>query len=50
MQHLMHQMISGEMAEWLKAADCKSARVRVRRFESFSLHHLYLSGDIDKRV
>jgi hypothetical protein len=30
----------GGMAEWLKAADCKSARVRVRRFESFSLHRI----------
>jgi hypothetical protein len=27
------------VAEWLKAADCKSARVRVRRFESYPLHH-----------
>ena len=27
------------MAEWLKAADCKSAHVSVRRFESFSAHH-----------
>ena len=26
------------MAEWLKAADCKSAHVSVRRFESFSAH------------
>ena len=29
----------GGVAEWLKAADCKSARVRVRRFESYPLHH-----------
>jgi hypothetical protein len=28
------------VAEWLKAADCKSARVYVRRFESYPLHHL----------
>ena len=27
------------MAEWLKAADCKSADVRLRRFESYPLHH-----------
>jgi hypothetical protein len=31
---------NGGVAERSKAADCKSARVRVRRFESFSLHHL----------
>ena len=28
----------GEMAEWLKAADCKSADECLRRFESFSPH------------
>ena len=28
------------MAEWLKAADCKSAHVCVRWFESSSAHHL----------
>ncbi len=27
------------MAEWLKAADCKSVLVRVRRFEPYSAHH-----------
>ena len=27
------------MAEWLKAADCKSARVSVRWFESSPVHH-----------
>ena len=27
------------MAEWLKAADCKSVLIRVRRFESFPAHH-----------
>jgi hypothetical protein len=26
------------MAEWLKAADCKSAHVSVRRFEPYSAH------------
>ena len=26
------------MAEWLKATDCKSVLVRVRRFESYSAH------------
>ena len=29
----------GGVAEWLKAADCKSARESVRRFESYLLHH-----------
>ena len=29
------------MAEWLKAADCKSARVSVRRFESFPFHQWF---------
>src|SRR6187402_841034 len=28
----------GEVAEWLKAADCKSARASVRWFESSTLH------------
>src|SRR5687767_3198980 len=28
----------GEVAEWLKAADCKSARASVRWFESSPLH------------
>ena len=32
--------LSGGMAEWSMAADCKSARVSVRRFKSCSLHHL----------
>ena len=30
----------GQVAEWLKAADCKSARVCVRWFESSPVHHL----------
>ena len=30
---------SGGVAEWLKAADCKSARDSVRWFESSPLHH-----------
>ena len=30
----------GEVAEWLKAADCKSARASVRWFESSPLHHI----------
>src|SRR5919109_373888 len=34
----------GGVAEWLKAADCKSARVRVRRFESYPLHHAWTAA------
>ena len=30
----------GQMAEWLKAADCKSADVSLRRFESFFAHRI----------
>ena len=30
---------AGEVAEWTKAADCKSAGVSLRRFESFPPHH-----------
>jgi hypothetical protein len=29
----------GQVAEWLKAADCKSARESVRWFESNPVHH-----------
>src|SRR3569623_2466584 len=29
----------GQVAEWLKAADCKSARASVRWFESSPVHH-----------
>jgi hypothetical protein len=32
------------VAEWLKAADCKSARASVRWFESSPLHHSLKSG------
>ena len=28
----------GQMAEWLKATDCKSVHVSVRRFEPYSAH------------
>ena len=31
----------GEVAEWLMAADCKSALLRVRWFESSPLHHCF---------
>ena len=30
---------AGEVAEWTKAADCKSAGASLRRFESFPPHH-----------
>lgn len=29
----------GQVAEWLKAADCKSVPFGVRRFESYPVHH-----------
>ncbi len=32
---------NGEVAEWSMAADCKSARVSVRRFKSCPLHQLH---------
>ena len=32
-------ILYGGVPEWPKGADCKSAGVRLRRFESFSLHH-----------
>ncbi len=31
-------LVFGQMAEWLKATDCKSVLFGVRRFESFSAH------------
>ena len=35
---------SGEIPEWSKGADCKSADIRLRRFESYSRHHyLFIS-------
>ena len=30
------------MPEWLKGADCKSASVSLRWFESISTHHFYI--------
>ena len=30
----------GQMAEWLKATDCKSVLSRVRRFEPYSAHQI----------
>ena len=35
---------AGEVAEWTKAADCKSAGASLRRFESFPPHHLQNAG------
>ena len=31
--------LAGEVPEWTKGADCKSAGLCLRRFESFPLHH-----------
>ncbi len=36
----IRRSLVGQVAEWLKAADCKSARVTVRWFESSPVHHL----------
>jgi hypothetical protein len=33
---------SGQVAEWLKAADCKSARFSVRWFESSPVHQFFI--------
>ena len=33
----------GQMAEWLKATDCKSVLSRVRRFETYSAHYIHRS-------
>src|SRR4051794_14183834 len=37
-RHMARLPSPGEVAEWLKAADCKSARASVRWFESSHLH------------
>ena len=34
----------GSVAEWLKAADCKSAGVSLRRFKSFPAHRKKIAG------
>ena len=36
---LNKNIYAGEVAEWSKAADCKSAGVRLRRFESCPPHN-----------
>ncbi len=38
----------GQVAEWLKAADCKSARASVRWFESSPVHHPPFSQHLRK--
>src|SRR5204862_6734237 len=37
----------GGVAEWLKAADCKSADERLRRFESYPLHQRFATGRLN---
>ena len=37
--------LCGEVAEWLMAADCKSALERVHRFKSYPHHHLLTQFD-----
>ncbi|MEY4160814.1 MAG: hypothetical protein RLZZ136_1435 [Pseudomonadota bacterium] len=39
----------GQVAEWLKAADCKSARASVRWFESSPVHHQFLAPEAGSR-
>ena len=38
-RHMARLPTPGQVAEWLKAADCKSARASVRWFESSPVHH-----------
>jgi hypothetical protein len=38
------KLLIGEVPEWLKGTDCKSVGLRLRRFESFPLHHFDLQG------
>ena len=40
--------ILGDVAEWTKAADCKSAGLRLRRFESCHPHHMNFKNIISK--
>ena len=37
----------GGVAEWLKAADCKSARASVRWFESSPVHHRHFHSRVE---
>jgi hypothetical protein len=45
-QHLQRR---GQVAEWLKAADCKSARVTVRWFESSPVHQFIRLANWNRR-
>ena len=36
--------LHGEMPEWLKGADCKSADVSLRRFESYSHQFIFFKS------
>jgi hypothetical protein len=35
---VVYNLYNGQMAEWLKATDCKSVLSGVRRFEPYSAH------------
>ena len=37
--HNLRFAAAGGVPEWLKGADCKSVGLRLRRFESYPLHH-----------
>ena len=37
------RVFGGEIPKWPKGSDCKSDGVCLRRFESFSLHHIKFS-------
>ncbi len=41
---------SGQVAEWLKAADCKSARFSVRWFESSPVHHFFIHQHVANSI
>ena len=43
-EHRVIMAFFGGMAEWSIAADCKSAELSLRWFESSSLHHLNLQA------
>ena len=44
------QVWCGQVAEWLKAADCKSARASVRWFESSPVHHQLIHEHPQKSI
>ena len=41
-QKILNYFLRGEVAEWSKAADCKSAGVSLRRFESCPPHRSWI--------